>query len=97
MAEPVAQDLFFELVGKFVDEANTMSQEHSPELVGTAMMYAVSRYNTYVVARAAKNVNDFTADRQGALDFFTERYQAMFLENFKDHMANYEAYVGKQQ
>jgi len=93
MSDTVSQELFFELVGKFVDEANTLSQQHPPELVATSMMYALARYNTYVVARSARDKDDFTADRQQALDFFTERYQAMFLENFKDHMANYETYM----
>jgi len=97
MAKPVPQELFWEIVGEFVDTANELSETHSPDLVGTAMMYALSRYNTYVVARTAKDVDDFIEDRQKALDFFTERFQAMFLENFLDHSKNFEAYLNIQK
>lgn len=93
MTQAVPQELFWELVGEFVDQANAMSKSHSAELVGTAMMYAASRYHTHIVARSSKDLEDFSADEDNALAFFRERYEAMFKENFADHKNNYNEYL----
>lgn len=96
MAQEIPQELFWELVGEFVDQANAMSKSQSAELVGTAMMYAASRYHTHIVARSSKDLEDFSSDEDNALAFFRERYEAMFKENFADHKENYLQYLGRE-
>ena len=89
----VDQEIFHKVMARFVELANDLQAEYSPQLITTAMNYATSRYSTYVVARSVSQGNEMVNARGDAEKFFFEQYKSMFKENFDDYVAHYDAYM----
>lgn len=89
----VDQEVFREVMARFIELANDLQDDYSPQLITTAMNYATSRYSTYVVARSVTQGKEMAEARGEAEKFFFGQYQSMFKENFDDYVAHYDAYM----
>lgn len=89
----VDEEIFKTVMARFIELANDLQAEYSPQLIATAMNFATSRYSTYVVARSVTNGSEMKDARANAETFFFEQYKTMFKENFDDHVARYDAYM----
>jgi hypothetical protein len=50
-----------------------------------AMLYAAARFNSFIVASHAPDVEKFRADKQKAFEFFCSEYHRMLTENLDDY------------
>ncbi|QJR09589.1 hypothetical protein DSM104443_00638 [Usitatibacter rugosus] len=79
----ISQDdqVFFDLVTRFINEANKMNDEkHHRSRVSAALLFAAARYNAFTwMHRGDDNNPGQTADE--AEKFFAAHYRSMFLEN----------------
>ena len=89
----VDQEIFKAVMARFIELANDLQAEYTPQLIATAMNFATSRYATYVVAQSVTNGSEMQDARANAETFFIEQYKTMFKENFDDHVARYDAYM----
>ena len=81
------------MVDLFVDRANELAEENSPENVGMALLYAASRFNAHVVSQHAESLEGYEQDLPKARDFFVSQYQQMLDENLEDYKQVYSKYA----
>ena len=81
------------MVDLFIDRANELAEEDSPENVGMALLFAASRFNAHVVSKHAQTVEDYERDLNRAREFFVGQYQQMLDENLEDYKQVYSKYA----
>lgn len=84
---------FRKIVDTFIHLANDHADKTARETVGMALLYAAARYNAFVVASHASDLEKFEADRKRAFDFFLEQYKTMLGENLDDHRRFYDSNI----
>ena len=84
--------LYRKMIDSFIDRANELAGQNSPENVGMALLFAASRFNAYVVSQHAENIDDYEKDLKKARDFFMSQYQNMLNENLEDYKKVYSKY-----
>lgn len=83
---------FFARVNAIIDLANQQCQDAPPGQVSASLLYAVARFNAFVVASAAKDVEEMKANRQEAIDYFPEQYTKMLIENLDEYIEHFDEY-----
>ena len=84
--------LYREMIDSFIDQANQLADQNSPENVGMALLFAASRFNAFVVSQHAENIDDYEKDLVKAQDFFRTQYREMLDENLEDYKKVYTKY-----
>jgi len=80
-------------VDLFIDRANELAEDNSPENVGMALLFAASRFNAYVISQHAQTLEDYEQDLPKAREFFLAQYQQMLDENLEDYKQVYSKYA----
>lgn len=73
------------VVDRFIKLANEQIESVKREHVSLAMLYAAARFNAFIVASHAPDVEKFRADKQKAFEFFCTEYHRMLTENLDDY------------
>lgn len=84
--------IYRQMVDSFIDRANELADQNSPENVGMALLYAASRFNAFVVSQHAENIKDYEKDMKKAQKFFRSQYEEMLTENLEDYKKSYQKY-----
>ncbi len=97
MAEKTLSDdevdvIYRQMIDSFIDRANELADQNSPENVGMALLFAASRFNAFVVSQHAENREDYVKDMEKARQFFISQYQEMLGENLEDYKRVYDKY-----
>ena len=92
LSEDEVDVIYRQMIDSFIDRANELAEENSPENVGMALLFAASRFNAFVVSQHAENVGDYEKDVEKARQFFVSQYQEMLTENLEDYKKVYEKY-----
>ena len=69
---------FFDLVTRFLNEANAMGEREHRSRISAAIMFAAARYNAFTWMHR-DSLPDQTEDE--AVAFFADHYEAMFRDN----------------
>jgi len=86
MSEQKTELTMYQIADQFIALANQLSQqENDIGKVGTAMRFASARYNAF---EAAIKSTDLAAEKDNALEWFSNEFKAMLNENLDDHIAN---------
>ncbi len=73
--------VFFDLVTRFINEANRMNDEkHHRSRISAALLFAAARYNAFTWMHRSADMAP-GQDAEEAEDFFAEHYRTMFREN----------------
>jgi len=84
-------DLKFKAIADaFIDLANQQAKDSHAENVGMAILFAASRFNAYVVASNAEDLEKYASDMKTATDFFVKKYQEMLQENLDEYKKVYQ-------
>jgi len=92
ISEDEADVLYREMIDSFIDRANELSDQSSPENVGMVLLFAASRFNAFVVSQHAENIDDYEKDLVKAQDFFRAQYREMLDQNLEDYKKVYTKY-----
>lgn len=76
---------FRELVDRFIDQANSLTQNSHPENIGLALLHAASRYNAFVVSTHAQSLEEYEKSMDQAKAYFMSQYETMLDENLVDY------------
>ncbi len=90
MSEDKLEQQFKKIADEFIDLANKHAQKEHVENVSMALLYAASRFNSYVVANNAENLEKYEDDSKTATEFFEAKYSNMLKENLNDYKSVYE-------
>lgn len=69
----------------------------NPGAVSASMMFAATRFNTWVSARGFKSGEEMAQAREQMLKYFCEQYQMMLEDNLDDYINNFDHYMAGQQ
>lgn len=84
---------FWQRADQFINLANQQSQEVSPGEVSVSMLFAAARYNAFIAAATAKNIDELKKNKEEAIRYFSNQYYEMFAENIEDWIENYDQYI----
>jgi hypothetical protein len=90
MSDEEFDQKFKKIADAFIDLANQQAKESNAENVGMAILYAASRFNAYVVASNAEDLEKYETDMKAATEFFQGKYQEMLQENLDDYKKVYQ-------
>jgi hypothetical protein len=97
MSDKNDEDLFWNLVEAFIEQANEASEEADPGIVSAALMNAAARFNAYVVAQSSLDKNEFAEDVEGTTNYLSGRYRDFLKEHMEDYRENYTTLIGNRE
>ena len=84
---------FYDLANSFIQLANNHSEEINSGKVSAAFLYAAARFNTFLVASSASNIEEFLSIKDKAFEYMVGEYQKMLTEHFRDYSDNFTDYI----
>lgn len=70
--------------------ANEHGDEVGPGKASASFLFAVSRYNAFVVAAHSASAEGMQGDRAAAVDYFVEQYRSMLEDNVDDFIGYFD-------
>ena len=96
MKEKEFDKQFWQRADQFINLANQQSQEVSPGEVSASMLFATARYNAFIAAATAQNIDELKKNKEEAIRYFANQYYEMFTENIEDWIENYQKHIKKE-
>jgi hypothetical protein len=81
---------FWDMADSFIELANTHLNAEKPSRVSASALFAASRFNAFVIAAAAGSKEQLVVEKEAAIAYFMNQYEAMLRENLDEHMARYD-------
>jgi hypothetical protein len=75
---PPEDQAFFDLVTRFLDEANAMNDREHRSRISAALLFAAARYNAFTWMHRETMPEQTEAQ---AVEFFADHYRKMWAEN----------------
>ncbi|MCE9583726.1 MAG: DUF3144 domain-containing protein [Planctomycetes bacterium] len=89
--EPEPPDAkFWELADSFISLANKHTAQTPKSRVSATLLYAASRFNSFVASSAYRAKADLVADREKIVGYFVAQYEKMLRDNLADHEENFK-------
>lgn len=86
-------DAFFTRADAIIHLANEQLSDVSRGKVSASCMYATARFSAWVTACGHGSSEDMAAAREETIEYFTEQFRAMLVENLDDYIGNFEKYM----
>lgn len=86
---------FQQRADEFIAVANQQSAESAVDDVNTSILYSAARFNAFSVARSVETADNLQAEKQQAIEYFTQRYAEMLAQNIDEYISRFESYTQK--
>lgn len=86
---------FWERADEFIHLANKQCQKAASGKVSSSLLYASARYSSFLLATTADNAEEMKKDRDKAIEYFTDQYKNMLIDNLDDYIENHKEYIKK--
>ena len=90
MSTSKTDDKFYNRADEFINLANKQCDSIENSKVSSSLMFAAARFNAFIAASSAKDVEDLKRNKDAAIQFFTAQYTQMLTENLDENIKNYE-------
>jgi Protein of unknown function (DUF3144). len=90
--QEVQDETFWERVDEVVDLANQQTEHAESDDVSSSLLYATARFNAYLLASSAENADEIKAGKDSAVEYFTEKYRQLLIDNIDDYIDNFDEY-----
>jgi hypothetical protein len=67
--------------------------EAKPSRVSASALFAASRFNAFVITASTTSKEQLIAEKEAAVAYFLEQYEAMLRENLDEHLARYDKHT----
>src|SRR5690554_5961444 len=84
---------FWDLVDKFIQQANDDCDKIDPGMVSAALLNAAARFNAFVVASSSLDRKEYIEEIESSLNYLTGRYRDLLRENLEDYREHYKVYI----
>jgi hypothetical protein len=84
---------FWNRVNALINLSNDQCDSADPNEVGASTMFAATRFNAFIVAKATGSSENMKLERERALAYFTDQFHRMMAENLDDFIQNHEKYM----
>jgi aspartate/glutamate racemase len=86
---------FWEITDEFIKLANEKCDKHKNGKVSSSILFSAARFNAFMYASTAKNLQDFSKDKELAIEYLSAQYKKILIENLSDYEKNYKDYLQK--
>ena len=86
---------FWKRADAVIHLANEQRKDEGNHKVGASLLYAAARFNAFVAASSAEDVEEMKTDRDEALEYFCTEFRKAMVENLDDYIAHYDEYIEK--
>jgi hypothetical protein len=86
---------FQQRADEFIAVANQQAAESGVDEVNTSILYSAARFNAFSVARSVESAENLQAEKQHAIEYFTQRYAEMLAQNLDEYISRFEDYTQK--
>lgn len=93
MSKKEASKEFWKRADEYIAIANTQAQSDSVGNVGSSLLYAAARFNSFNVAFNVDGQEEMKKHKDEAIKFYMDQFEKMLIENLDDYIANYEKYI----
>ncbi len=84
---------FWNRADQFINLANEQSKKATPGEVSSSLLYAAARYNAFIAAATARNIDELKKNKEETIRYFSNQYYEMFVENIEDWIENFEKHI----
>lgn len=95
MSENAPTKTFQQRADEFIAVANQQVAESGVDDVNTSVLYSAARFNAFSVARSVETAEILQAEKQAAIEYFTQRYAEMLNQNLEEYIARFDSYRQK--
>ena len=88
---------FWQRADQFINLANEQSQLSSTGEVSSSFLYAAARFNAFIAAATARNIDELKKNKEEAIQYFANQYKDAFVENLEDWIANYDKHLSNNR
>lgn len=78
---------FRKIADSFIDAANKHCDKIDNTRVASAQLFATARFSAYVVASRSQTLQDYEAQIDDAVEFFSNEFKRMLTENMEEYKA----------
>jgi len=93
MSDHQKDKAFIDMADAFIALANQYGIDCDKGKVSAAFLYAVARFNTFIVASSASDANKLESYENNATSYFVDEYKKMLREHFDDYKQNFDDYI----
>jgi hypothetical protein len=86
---------FQQRADEFIAVANQQVPECSVDDVNSSILYSAARFNAFSVARSVDSADKLQAEKQQAIEYFTQRYAEMLNQNLEEYISRFDTYTQK--
>lgn len=87
---------FWQVTDDFIKLANEQCDKHKNGKVSTSILFSAARFNVFMYASTAKDLSEFQKDKELAVEYLTDQYKKVLIENLSDYEKNYQDYLEKK-
>ena len=88
---------FFDRADEIINLANTQCDNFSIGKVSSSMLFAAARFNAFIVASSAKDLEELKKEKTEAIKYFKQQYEKVFIENIDEYIKNYGKNIEEQR
>ena len=88
---------FFNRADEIINLANAQCDKDAIGKVSSSLLFATARFNAFIVASSAKDLEELKKDKTEAIKYFKEQYEKVFIENIDEYIKNYEKNIEEQR
>ena len=97
MSDDTEDKEFFERADAIINLANTQCDDFAIGRVSSSLLFAAARFNAFIVASSAKDLEQLKNDKTEAIKYFKEQYEKVFIENIDEYIKNYDKNIEEQR
>ena len=87
-------DAFYSRADAHIQLSNAqLAEEPGRGKVSASMLYAVSRFNSWVSACGFSSSDEMAASKNETIEYFVAQYKLMLEENLDDYIANFSSHM----
>jgi len=88
---------FFDRADEIINLANTQCDKFAIGKVSSSLLFAAARFNAFIVASSAKDLEELKKEKTEAIKYFKEQYEKVFIENMDEYIKNYDKNIEEQR
>lgn len=88
---------FFDRADEIINLANKQCDNNPIGKVSSSLLFAAARFNAFIVASSAKDLEELKNDKAEAIKYFKEQYEKVFIENIDEYIKNYGKNIEEQR
>jgi hypothetical protein len=93
MTDPRPDPQFWQIADAFIGVANQQIETLPWTKVSAAMLFATSRFSSFVLAATAGSATELTAKREEAIAYVLSQFEQMMRDNMADYEENFSKYL----